>query len=80
MVNSSRFPTLTVNWISERKQEPRGDSYFRQLVFSCVEGLRDGETVFVFTQDQVNAVVRRANFNIVVKELDGCFSMKKVVA
>lgn len=80
MVNERHHETLTVNWIAERRKQTKNDSYFRQLVYSCIEGLRSREMVYAFTEEQIKAVVSRVRFAVVVIKTEDYYSMERASA
>lgn len=80
MVVNARPLTMTVNWVSESNRRETDNSYFHNLVKSSITGLRNLETVYVFTQYQVEAIIAKANFRIAVREMDGLFALQMTFA
>lgn len=67
---SAREMTMTFNWVAESMTVDRSDHDFKRLCKDSLSGLRKGETVYVFTSEQVRAIVRRAEFKIRVIRLN----------
>ena len=69
MVYGSKL-ALTVNWSAEANTTRADNSYFRNLCKDSLKGLRKGEVIYCFTEEQVKEIERRAAFgiNVIVEE------------
>lgn len=85
-IGSWRKPLMTNNWLTDRKKykAKEREDYFEQIVLDAVQALAtkgkkkfEEETIFLFTQDQVDTVVRLAPFPINVEHIDFYFILTK---
>jgi hypothetical protein len=70
------------NWITAYEKAKPNHSYFRTLIGDTVRGLQKGETVYVFTQEQLALVLHRCNqkaMRVAFKKLEDCFRIENIV-
>lgn len=69
--------SMTINWVAEPCVVKHDNSLFRNLCVDSVKGLRKGEEVYCFTQEQVDEIKRRANFGVDVINEDDYYRLSK---
>jgi len=70
------------NWIVACEKAKPNHSYFRTLIGDTVRGLQKGETVHVFTEEQLVLVLRRCELKkmrVTFNKLDDCFRIENIV-
>jgi len=79
-------PLLTFNWITERTKykTKENEDYFEQIVLDAVSALNAKtnktlrtDIIYVFTQEQVDAVIKLAKFTVNVEQIDFYFILTK---
>jgi len=68
---------MTCNWVAENMVVDHSNQDFNRLCKDSLSGLRKGETVYVFTSEQVRAIVRRAEFKVKVIRLGDDYQLKR---
>lgn len=71
--------SLTINWSAESNVVKADDSYFRNLCKSSIKGLRKGEEVYCFTEEQVTEIRRRVTFGIIVIVEEDYYRLRKKI-
>jgi len=70
--------SLTVNWVAESNVTKNDDSFFKTLCKDSVKGLRKGEEVYCFTEEQVIEIQRRAPFGILVVSENDLYRLSRL--
>lgn len=68
MLNTSSGFSMTCNLVAERKPARRDNTDFKRLVFDSVISLRRGNAVYIFTQEQLDAIVKCFKVNVLAWE------------
>ena len=82
MSNYQEALNLTINWIGEREQERPSNKFFNQLVIDCVLQLRQGITVYCFTEEQcasITALWNNRKYALVFTDDDGIIKIRRVL-
>jgi len=69
---------LTVNWVSESNTTKSDHHDFKELCKSSVVGLRKGEVVYCFTQEQVDFIKRKAPFTVIAERNECGFALRRI--
>ena len=77
MISTDKL-TLSVNWVAERNGYRTQTSYFTQIVNESIWSMRANHIAYVFTEQQAQAVIAKAPFEVSVSRQEHCIALTRV--
>jgi len=73
-----REHSLTLNWIAESNIVHSDCRYFKELCHDCIVGMRAGETVYCFSEEQLRLIIEKAPFEIEYVITENYYALTRV--
>jgi hypothetical protein len=77
MGNEISALNLTVHWEKEYYREKPNNHYFWQLVYDCLDQLRECGTATCFDEEQKAEIIKRCEYRLLADNQDGIITLRR---